>query len=109
MTIKCIEFHGTSLNDIKKFPDGIRQDAGYQLHRVQLGENPSHWDSFPEIAPGVKEIKLKEGNDIFRVIYVTKFKNAIHVLHAFQKKDQVTRESDKKIARKRYKKLVNRR
>ncbi len=109
MTRKDLEFHGTSKSDLRDFPDDIRQDAGYQLHCVQMGNDPAHWDSYPEIGSGVKEIKLREGSDIYRVIYVAKFQDAVHVLHAFQKKDQETRKQDKKIAINRYKKLVKRR
>ena len=38
----------------------------------------------------------------WRVIYVSRFADAIYVLHAFQKKSQKTRREDIEIARKRY-------
>lgn len=34
--MKDIAFLGTSLDDIRDFPDDIRQDTGYQLHLVQI-------------------------------------------------------------------------
>ena len=44
--MKKIEFHGTSLDDIKDFPIDARQDAGYQLDKVQKGEDPDDWKPF---------------------------------------------------------------
>jgi phage-related protein len=41
----------------------------------------------------------------FRVIYVANIDDAVHVLHAFQKKTQQTRKQDIKIARQRLKQI----
>ncbi len=38
----------------------------------------------------------------WRVIYVTKFSDAVYVLHAFQKKTRETRQEDVALARQRY-------
>lgn len=54
------------------------------------------------IGQGAKEIRIKEENGQYRVIYVAKFANAVHVLHAFQKKTQRTPQNDIELARKRY-------
>ncbi len=42
----------------------------------------------------------------FRVIYISKPADAVHVLHCFQKKTQETNEKDIKLGRKRYKELT---
>ena len=42
------------------------------------------------IGPGVKEIRIKDTQGIFRVVYVVKYLDRINVLHAFQKKTQKT-------------------
>ena len=44
--------------------------------------------------PDVREIRIREANGAFRVIYVAKFKEAIFVLHCFQKKSQKTSRED---------------
>ena len=52
----------------------------------------------PSIGSGVREIRvMHEGQ--FRVIYVAMFVNAIHVLHAFQKKTRKTRNQDIETAK----------
>jgi phage-related protein len=70
---KEIEFIGSSLDDLRDFPDGARRDAGFQLDRVQHGEEPDDWKPFAQIGPGTREIKIAEDGDAFRVIYVVKF------------------------------------
>ncbi|MEW8646618.1 MAG: type II toxin-antitoxin system RelE/ParE family toxin [Candidatus Thiodiazotropha endolucinida] len=57
------------------------------------------------IGKGVKEIRVKDTTGAYRVIYIAKPEDAIHVLHAFQKKTQKTRKADIDLAKKRLKKL----
>ncbi|MBT3040279.1 MAG: type II toxin-antitoxin system RelE/ParE family toxin [Candidatus Thiodiazotropha sp. (ex Ctena orbiculata)] len=57
------------------------------------------------IGKGVKEIRVKDTTGAYRVIYIAKLEDAIHVLHAFQKKTQKTRKADIDLAKKRLKKL----
>jgi len=54
------------------------------------------------VGSGVREIRI-HGEGPYRVIYVAKIDNAIHVLHAFQKKTQKTRKQDVEIAKRRLK------
>jgi len=56
----------------------------------------------PDIGPGVHEIRVRDQAGAFRVIYVAKFDDAIHVLHAFQKKTPGTSRLDIEIAKRRY-------
>ena len=103
---KPIYWVGTSYNDLLSFPVGAKQEAGYQLHRVQNGLEPENWKPFSTIGAGVKEIRIKEHEGIFRIIYVAKFQNRIYVLHAFQKKTQKTRKKDIEITKARYLAIV---
>jgi len=43
----------------------------------------------------VREVRIRDGNGVYRVMYVAKFEEAIYVLHCFQKKTQVTSKRDK--------------
>lgn len=92
---------GDSLGRIRAFPPGARQDAGFQIDKVQRGENPDEWKSMKTIGKGVREIRIKEASGDYRVIYLTNREDALYVLHAFQKKMQRTRKSDIDLARKR--------
>jgi phage-related protein len=54
----------------------------------------------------VREIRIREKDGAFRVIYVAKFEDAIYVLHCFQKKTQKTSPEDIALASRRYKDLI---
>lgn len=97
---------GTSLADLKKFPVKARQEAGFQLHRVQTGMEPDDWKPFNEIGSGAREIRITDSDGIFRIMYVAKFKEGIYVLHSFQKKTQRTRKQDSDIAKTRYQAMI---
>lgn len=58
------------------------------------------------IGPGVREIRIREKDGAFRVIYVATFQRAIFVLHCFQKRTQKTGAGDIELAKRRYKELV---
>ena len=105
MCFKKINFLGDSLDRIKGFPSDAKQEAGYQLDRVQRGREPNDWKPFVDIGAGVKEIRIKEASGAFRVMYVASFAEFIYVLHAFQKKSQKTEKKDIDLAIKRYKEI----
>ena len=44
----------------------------------------------------------------YRVIYLARLKDAVYVLHAFQKKSQATSKQDIEIAKRRYAQLMAR-
>ena len=83
--MKKLLFAGSALADIRNFPLEARREAGYQLSQVQLGFELSDWKPLGGIGPGVREIRIHKRGE-FRVIYITRFHEAVYVLHAFQKK-----------------------
>ena len=93
---------GGSKDAVRAFPDGARQDAGFQLSKLQRGEAPDDWKPMSTIGPGVREIRIRERSGAFRIIYVARAVDAIYVLHAFQKKTQKTRTSDVDLALERF-------
>jgi len=99
---KPLYFVGSALEDLRAFPRAPRREAGYQLDRVQYGLEPSDWKPMTTVGGGVREIRIRHEGQ-YRVIYVAKIDNAVHVLHAFQKKTQKTRKQDIEIARRRLK------
>ena len=106
--MKPIAWIDDSLERLRDFPPEAMNDTGYQLERVQRGEEPAHWRPMPSIGLGVNEIRVRSGGE-FRVIYMAKFAEAIYVLHVFQKKSQRTDRSDADLARRRFRALVARR
>ncbi len=59
------------------------------------------------IGQGVREIRIRGLDGAFRIIYATKFEDAIFILHCFQKKSQGTAREDIEIATRRYKRLLS--
>jgi phage-related protein len=102
--MKPLDFIGSSLDDLRNFPEEARKEAGFELYAVQRGFEPGDWKPMPSIGRGVKEIRIHVLGE-WRVIYVAKFEDAVPVLHAFQKKTQKTSQHDIEIARKRYKQI----
>lgn len=102
--MKVLKFVGSSLDDLRNFPDEARRAAGFELRAVQNGLEPSDWKPMKSIGSGVNEIRIRILGE-WRVIYVAKVRDAIYVLHAFQKKTQKTSQKDIEIAQKRYKQI----
>jgi phage-related protein len=106
--MKRIRWLGASGEDIRRFPESTKLEAGYQLYRVQLGMDPKDWKPMPTIGTGVREIRI-QSEGAYRVIYVAKFEEAIYVLHAFEKEAQKTAKRDIELARSRFRELVRNR
>ena len=105
MVDKVISWLGSSLDDLRAFPDQARSAAGYQLRRVQQGLMPSDWKLMKAVGTGVYEIRIHTGAD-HRVFYVAKYDDAIYVLHAFEKRTRQTRQADISLARHRLAELL---
>ncbi|EKF60776.1 hypothetical protein QWE_03258 [Agrobacterium albertimagni AOL15] len=101
--MKLIQWLGSSRTDVRAFPEDARIDAGWQLELVQRGEDPDDWKPMPTIDPGVREIRIREASGAFRIIYLATFEDRVLVLHAFQKKTQVTPKKDIELASQRLK------
>ncbi len=96
--MKRIEWLGDSRERIRGFPSDARRQAGYQLGRVQAGDEPADWKPMPSIGQGANEIRVRAGA-AYRVVYVAKFAEAVYVLHVFQKKSSRTPKADIELAR----------
>ena len=72
MMIKPVEFLGDSIEALRDFPNSARQEAGFQVDKVQRGEEPDDWKPMPTIGQGVKEIRIGDEAGAFRVIYLAK-------------------------------------
>ena len=103
--MKDVHWHGDSLDIVRRFPRSVRVDAGNELYLLQLGEQPLHSKPFARVGRGVWEIRIKDPSGVFRVFYIVRRRDGIHVLHAFQKKTQKTRKSDIELGKSRYREL----
>lgn len=71
-----------------------------------MGLEPDDWKPMGGIGPGVREVRICDESGAFRVMYVAKFRDAIYVLHCFQKKTRKTAPRDLALAHQRYSDLV---
>jgi len=102
---KDIWWEGSSLNDLRQFPDDVKHAMGFQLFRVQAGEMPEDWKPLKNLGKdisGVYEIRISIDKNIFRTAYVAKFGDTVAVLHCWQKKTQSTSKTDVDIIATRY-------
>lgn len=102
---KPIAWVGSSLSDLKKFPEEAKREAGYDLGLVQNGLDPRDFKPMEEVGKGTYEIRINTdvgGNVQHRVFFVAKFPEAVYVLHSFRKTTRETSTRDKKIGKKRY-------
>jgi phage-related protein len=104
--VKPISFLGNSLECLREFPEGARQDAGYALDQVQRGKQPSDVKPMATVGKGVEELRVWDDAGTYRVIYLARLKEAVYVLHAFQKKTRATSKQDIEIAKSRYMELM---
>ena len=101
LKMKPLKFVGASLDDLRNFPDEARRAAGFELRAIQNGLEPNDWKSMQAIGKGVREIRIHVLGE-WRVIYIARLREAIYVLHAFQKKGRKTSRQDIELARSRY-------
>ncbi len=86
---KPVVWLGNSLDELRKFPDLVRDEMGYALYQAQIGKK--HPDAKPLKGfkgAGVLEIVENFDGDTFRTIYTVKLAGIVYVLHAFQKKSK---------------------
>ena len=105
MLIKRVMFHGDSLDRLRDFPERARREAGHELYQVQSGRDPSDWKAMSTIGSGVREIRIRDAIGAYRVIYIASFADAVHVLHAFEKKTRKTARGDIELAAARLRRL----
>ena len=100
MPIKPLRWLGSSLEDVRAFPEEARRQTGYELFQVQNGLAPSDWKPMASVGTGVIEIRIDVGT-AYRVFYVAKFPEAIYVIHGFEKRTQQTPRAEIDLAKKR--------
>jgi phage-related protein len=95
--IKPLLWIGSSLKDLREFPELVKEHVGYALYTAQQGQK--HRDAKVLTgfgSAGVLEVVSDHRGDTFRAVYTLKFEGAVYVLHAFQKKSKTGRETPKR-------------
>lgn len=98
-----VAWEGDSLEIVRSFPSGVRQDSGAELRRLQRGLRPLQSRPIKSLGAGVFEIKEGDRDGWYRILYLARVGNTIHVLHAFRKQSRKTSRNDLGIAANRLK------
>lgn len=94
---KRLYWVGSSREDIRKFPEDVKDDIGYALRQAQKGVKPAAAKPLRGFSgASVLEIIENYNTDTYRACYTVRFSEAIYVLHCFQKKAKKGIQTPKK-------------
>ena len=87
----------SSLEDLRRFPEPVRQVMGFALFQAQRGGK--HLQAKPLKGfggAGVLEVIEDFDGNAFRTVYTVRFADAVYVLHAFQKRSKKGAETPRR-------------
>src|ERR1035438_7497954 len=89
VSLKPVVWVGSSLRDLREFPHIVQDHMGYALYVAQRGEKHRDTKTLSGFGgAGVVEIIRDYRGDTFRAVYTLRYRGAVYVLHAFQKKSK---------------------
>ncbi|MFH1739763.1 MAG: type II toxin-antitoxin system RelE/ParE family toxin [bacterium] len=75
-----------TLDTLKGFPVAVRQKLGFALYQAQIGGKHESAKPLHGFDAPVWEIRADDPSGTYRAVYVVHFRDAVYVLHAFEKK-----------------------
>ncbi|MEZ0327606.1 MAG: type II toxin-antitoxin system RelE/ParE family toxin [Fimbriimonas sp.] len=107
---KPIKWVGSSLGDLREFPSSVRRAMGLALRAAQDGgRHPSARPMEGFKGAGVLKIAEDFDGDTYRAVYTVNFREAVYVLHCFQKKSKqgiATPKQDIDLVKERYRRAL---
>jgi phage-related protein len=89
MSLKPIIWVASSKTDLLSLPEEVCDEIGHALYQAQKGEKSDKAKPFKGFGnAAVLEIIEDDRGGTYRAVYTVKFKEAIAVLHVFQKKSK---------------------
>ena len=86
---KPLEWIGSSRKDLMALPMDVRRFFGYALSLAQAGDQHDAAKILKGFhGAGVVEVVEDDAGGTYRAVYTVKFKEAVFVLHCFQKKSK---------------------
>ncbi|MBZ5574005.1 MAG: type II toxin-antitoxin system RelE/ParE family toxin [Acidobacteriia bacterium] len=98
-----IAWEGDSKEVISSFPDAAKNNLGFDLRLLQQGRQPTDYRPMSSVGPGVFELRDQDARAWYRVIYLSRVRDVIHVLHCFEKRSRETPMKEINTARQRLK------
>ena len=97
VSLKPVVWVGSSLRDLRKFPDDVKDHMGYALYVAQRSGRHRDTKILSGFGgAGVVEIIKDYRGDTFRAVYTLRYRGAVYVLHAFQKKSKSGRATPRR-------------
>lgn len=82
-----ILYIGSAYRDLNAFPPAIQVEIADAIAVAIMGGTHEAAKPWKGLGPGVYEIAVNVG-DAYRTVYTVQFREAVYVLHAFQKKSK---------------------
>ena len=104
--LRPLVWMGTSLRNLRAFPDEAKKIIGDELQLIQFGGMPKDAKPFKGVGSGVFEVALRHDGEAYRTVLAVQLGRNIYVLHAFQKKSKkgiATPKPDVDLIKQRYK------
>ena len=77
-------------------PENVKKEIGHSIRDLQKRRDPGNTKPLKHLGePGISEIVVDERAGTFRTVYTVEFKDALAVLHVFQKKSKEGIETPK--------------
>ncbi len=88
-SVKPLVWIGSSLKDLREFPDEVKDEMGFALYEAQCGLKPTAAKPLKGFGgAGVLEVVSDYQSDTYRAVYTVRLEERVYVLHAFQKKSK---------------------
>ena len=89
LPLKPVIWVGSSLRDLRAFPEPVQDHMGYALFVAQSSGKHRDTKTLRGFGgAGVVEVLKDFRGDTFRAVYTLRYGGAVYVLHAFQKKSK---------------------
>ena len=86
---KPVRWVGSSRDDLRSFPEEVRNRVGGALWEAQCGRTAPYAKPLKGFGgAGVLEVVDDFDGDTYRAVYTVRFAGVVYVLHAFQKKSK---------------------
>jgi phage-related protein len=74
-----------SLDRLTSFPPAVQHRLGFALYQAQIGQKHESAKALRGFEETVWQVRADDPSGTYRAAYVAQFREAVYVLHAFQK------------------------
>lgn len=86
--VRPINWIKAARKDFEAFPPAAQAELARALTIVAAGATPDRAKPLTGLGSSIMELALRHRGDAFRVVYAVRVRDAVWVIHAFQKKSK---------------------